>query len=204
MLLRNPPCSGGGCYIRPLFSCHCNTASVQQGSGECAVPFRHEQKGGALPSFGGRDWGGRRLLQRHERPLRDSQAVRQSREGAVAETAQRREQRWQQNMDPLVGFALAHAQQPPHLNGVGLQVSEQEEQPIFRRCQRAGPVDGEAVRGFPSRRHAAIWSWNSKGVTSNSSRVKLVRLRNSAGRACTSANRTPLMDRASCQGTVLS
>jgi hypothetical protein len=29
-------------------------------------------------------------------------------------------------------------------------------------------------------------------------------LRNSAGRACTSANRTPVMDRASCQGTVLS
>src|SRR3954451_822831 len=110
----------------------------------------------------------------------------------------------------LVGFALARAEQPPldHLNGVGLQVGEQEEQPIFRRCQRAGPVDGEAVRGFPSRRHAAIWSWNaaSKGATrtSNSSKVKLVRLRNSAGRACTSANRTPVMDRASCQGTVLS
>jgi hypothetical protein len=31
-----------------------------------------------------------------------------------------------------------------------------------------------------------------------------VRLRNSAGRACTSANRIPVMDRASCQGTVLS
>jgi hypothetical protein len=39
-------------------------------------------------------------------------------------------------MDPLVGFALAHAEQLPldHLNGVGLQVGEQEEQPIFRRC----------------------------------------------------------------------
>src|SRR3954451_20095836 len=110
----------------------------------------------------------------------------------------------------LVGFALARAEQPPldHLNGVGLQVGEQEEQPIFRRCQRAGPVDGEAVRGLPSRRHAAIWAWNaaSKGATrtSNSSRVKLVRFRNSAGRACTSANRTPVMHRASCQGTVLS
>src|SRR5687767_11438964 len=69
-------------------------------------------------------------------------------------------------------------------------------------------VKRRLVRGFPSRRHAAIWSWNaaSKGATSasNSSRVKLVRLRNSAGRACTSANRTPVMDRASCQGTVLS
>src|SRR4051794_11814959 len=90
----------------------------------------------------------------------------------------------------------------------GEGASEQEEQPIFRRGQRAGPVDGEPVRGFPSRRHAAIWSWNaaSKGATrtSNSSRVKLVRFRNSAGRACTSANRTPVMDRASYHGTVLS
>src|SRR3954470_7425873 len=46
----------------------------------------------------------------------------------------------------------------------------------------------------------------SKGPTraSTSSRVKLVRLRTSAGRACTSANRTPVMDRASCHGMVLS
>src|SRR3954463_15131533 len=59
------------------------------------APFRHEQKGGTLPSFGCRDWGGRRLLQRcdykrRECLLRDSQAVRQSREGAggsIAEAA---------------------------------------------------------------------------------------------------------------------
>src|SRR4051794_12182928 len=113
-------------------------------------------------------------------------------------------------MDPLVGFALAHAEQPPldHLNGVGLQVGEQEEQPIFRRCQRAGPINGEATGGsrLPIEPPRRPWNAASKGVTrtSNSSRVKLVRLRNSAGRACTSANRTPLMDRASCQGTVLS
>jgi hypothetical protein len=92
------------------------------------------------------------------------------------------------------------------LNGVGLQVGEQKEQPIFRRCQRAGPVDGEATSssGFPI--EPPRRPWNSKGVTRawNSSRVKLVRLRNSAGRACTSANRTPVMHRASCQGTVLS
>ena len=137
-----------------------NSVRPRQGSGggQCVVPSRHEQKGGALPSDGCRGWGGRRLLQRRdqERPLRDSQLVRQSREGAgggIAEAAQRREQRRQQDMDPLVGFALAHAEQPPldHLNGVGLQVGEQEEQPIFRRCQRAGPVDGEATggSGFP-------------------------------------------------------
>ena len=66
-------------------------------------------------------------------------------------------------MDPLIGFALAHAEQAPldHLNGVGLQVGEQEEQPIFRRWQRAGPVHGEPAggSGFPieaPRRHMGL------------------------------------------------
>ena len=92
--------------------------------------------------------------------------MRQSREGAgggIAEAAERREQRRQQDMDPLVGFALAHAELPPldHLNGVGLQVGEPEEQPIFRRCQRAGPINGEATAGSgfsiePPRRHRVL------------------------------------------------
>src|SRR4051794_18003310 len=40
------------------FSCHCNSPSVQQGSGggQCAVPFRHEQK---------KLWGERRGLRHH-------------------------------------------------------------------------------------------------------------------------------------------
>src|SRR4030095_4325593 len=54
-------------------------------------------------------------------------------------------------------------------------------------------LNRRAVRGFPSRRHAAICAWNaaSKGGTScwNSSSVKLVKSRNSVGRACTSVNR---------------
>src|SRR4029453_3195310 len=88
-----------------------------------------------------------------------SETASRSREGAgggISEAAQRREQCRQQDMDPLVGFALAHAEQPPldHLNGTGLQVGEQEEQPIFRRCQRAGPVNGEPTGGsrFPIKR----------------------------------------------------
>jgi hypothetical protein len=42
-------------------------------------------------------------------------------------------------VDPLIGFALAHAKQPPlhHLERVSLEVGEQEEQPIFRRRQGA-------------------------------------------------------------------
>jgi hypothetical protein len=30
--------------------------------------------------------------------------------GGVAEGAQRREQRWQQDVEPLIGFALDHAE----------------------------------------------------------------------------------------------
>src|SRR3954464_6426498 len=80
------------------FSCHCNSASVQQGSGggQCAVPCHHEQKGEVLLSDGCGGWGKRRLLQRRECLLRDSEPLRQSREGAggsIAEAAQRCKQR---------------------------------------------------------------------------------------------------------------
>jgi hypothetical protein len=39
--------------------------------------------------------------------------------GGIAKAAERREQRRQQDMDPLVGFALAHVEQLSldHLNG---------------------------------------------------------------------------------------
>jgi len=98
------------------------------------------------------------LLQRrgHGRYLRDTQPSRESCEGAggrIAEVAERHEQRRQQDMDPLIGFALTHAEQAPldHLEGVGLQVNQQEEQSIFRRCQRAGLIHGEPAGspGFP-------------------------------------------------------
>jgi hypothetical protein len=40
-------------------------------------------------------------------------------------------------MKPLMGFALAHPEQPPlhHLEGIGLQVDQDKEQPILRRRQ---------------------------------------------------------------------
>ncbi len=44
---------------------------------------------------------------------RDTESLRQGREGAgrgIAEGAQRREQHRQQDMDPLIGFALDHAE----------------------------------------------------------------------------------------------
>ena len=74
-------------------------------------------------------------------------------------------------MDPLIGFTLAHPEQAPlhHLEAVRLQVGQDEEQPIFRRRQGAVlyTLNWRAVRGFPSRRQAAIWAWKaaSKGGT---------------------------------------
>ena len=90
-------------------------------------------------------------------------------------------------MNSLIGFPLHHTEQAPvdHLEGIGLQVGEHEEQPIFRRRQGqlVYTVNRRAVRGFRPIRHAAIRTWNaaSKGGTScrNSSRVTLVKSRNS-------------------------
>src|SRR5690349_20986300 len=52
-------------------------------------------------------------------------------------------------MDPLVGLALAHAEQPAldHLDRGGLQVGEHKEQPLLRGCQRTAPIDGEPTGG---------------------------------------------------------
>jgi len=115
-------------------------------------------------------------------------------------------------MNPLIGFALHHAEQPAlhHLERIGLQVGEQEEQPILgcRQGTVLYTVNWRAVRGLPSRRQAAICAWNaaSKGGTSywNSSSVMLVKSRNSVGRDCISVNRKPAMERASCYSIVLS
>jgi hypothetical protein len=56
-------------------------------------------------------------------------------------------------VEPLVGFALAHAKQPPvhHLEGGGLEVGKQEKEPIFWCRQRAVLIDGELAgsAGFP-------------------------------------------------------
>ena len=94
--------------------------SVQEGlgGGRYAVPSRHGQKGGRWrDGWDGDSWGWFLLHQwcdhRGRVGLRDTEALRQGREGAswsIAEGAQRREQRWQQDVDPLIGFALDHAE----------------------------------------------------------------------------------------------
>jgi hypothetical protein len=52
-------------------------------------------------------------------------------------------------VNPLIGFALAHAEQAPvhHLERIGLEVDEDEEQPIFRRRERAVGVHGKPASG---------------------------------------------------------
>src|SRR6266446_5245934 len=104
------------------FSCRSNMRPVQEGlgGGRCAVRSRHGQQGGRWR--GGRYgasgyWG---LLQRstHRRcvGLRDAKSLGQGREGAgrgIAQGTQGREQRGEQDVNPLVGFALAHAEQAP-------------------------------------------------------------------------------------------
>src|SRR5262245_55327501 len=65
-------------------------------------------------------------------------SLRQSRKGTsrgIAEAAQRRLQSGQQDVNPLVGLALAHAAQAAlnHVEVGGLEIREQEEQTIVWR-----------------------------------------------------------------------
>jgi hypothetical protein len=60
-----------------------------------------------------------------ETPRRWARAVRE-RAGAIAEGAQGRQQRGQEHVNPLIGFALAYPEQASldHLEAVRLQVRE--------------------------------------------------------------------------------
>ena len=80
----------------------------------------------------------------------------QGRQGAsrgIAEGAHCRQLRGQEHVDPLIRFALDHPEQAPvhHLERIGFQRGEQEEQPIFRRRQGAVFVHGKLAGGpeFP-------------------------------------------------------
>ena len=71
-------------------------------------------------------------------------------------------------MNPLIGFALPHAEQAPldHLEGARLDVGKNKQEPIFRGRQGAVLIDGKLARGpgFPieaPRRHVGL-----KGGTS--------------------------------------
>src|SRR5262249_19080338 len=74
--------------------------------------------------------------------LRDPEALGQRRQGTgrgIAEGPQGRQQHGEEHVDPLVGLALAHAEQAPlhHLEAVGLHISQNKQESILRGRQRA-------------------------------------------------------------------
>src|SRR4030095_9575850 len=73
--------------------------------------------------------------------------------GGIAEGTQRRQQRGHEDVNPLVGFALAHAEQPPldYVEGVGLHIGENKQQPVLRGRQRTILVHANLAggAGFP-------------------------------------------------------
>ena len=122
----------------------------------------------SVPSWakGGRrgySWSGdtgRRFLQRRDHRgrvgFRNTQALGQGSEGTGQGTAkgtQGREQDGQEDVEPLMGFTLPHAEQAslPHLKSVSLQVGEDTEQPILRCRQGTVLVHAKPACGprFP-------------------------------------------------------
>jgi len=66
----------------------------------------------------------------------------------IAESAQGAQQRRQEDVNPLIGLALPHAEQTAlhHLERIGFEVGEQKKEPIFRRRQGAVLVHGKLAR----------------------------------------------------------
>jgi hypothetical protein len=130
---------------------------VQQrlGGGRSAARCRHGHKGGCRR--GGRyDQGRGLLVQRGDDgggvSLRDAEALGQGTQGTgrgIAEGTQGGQQGGQEDVHPLMGFALAHAEQAPldHLEGIGLQGDENKPQPGFGRWQGAVLRDGKPAGG---------------------------------------------------------
>ncbi len=109
--------------------------SVEEGlgGGRCAVQCRHEQKGGRRDC----DWSGGHgrwlLLQWRSHcgrvGLRDAESLGEGSQGAgrgIAESAERREEGGEEDVNPLIGFALPHAEQASlnNLECVGLHIGE--------------------------------------------------------------------------------
>src|SRR5215211_7496108 len=112
------------------------------GGGRCAVPSRHGRKGGLRYGDPRRRFLRQRGNHHSGVSLRDTEPLCQCGEGAgggIAEGAQRREEGGEEDVDPLIGLALAHPEQAPlhHLKTVRLQVGENEKQTLFRRRQGA-------------------------------------------------------------------
>jgi len=81
-------------------------------------------------------------------------------------------------VDPLIGFALDHAEQAPldHLECIGFEVDQDEQEPIFWCREGAGFVHGKPARraGFPihpPRRHPGL----ERGLEGRDQLMKLVK-----------------------------
>ena len=75
-----------------------------------------------------------------ETPSRWAKAVKE-RTGASPRVRRAVSRAGNRTLDPLIGFTLAHAEQASlhHLERIGFQVSEDEEQAIFWRRERTVP-----------------------------------------------------------------
>ncbi len=112
-------------------------------------------KGGTLARRQAPRPGGWLLRQRRDHRgrvgLRDAEALCQGRQQAgrgIAEGAQGRQQGGQEDVHPLMGLTLSHAEETSldDLKAVRLQVREEEAQAIVRRGERAVLVDGKLTR----------------------------------------------------------
>ena len=140
------------------------------GGGRCVVPSRHGQKGGHQRDswFGNAGCG--LLLQRNDHGggvgLRDTESLREGGQRAsrgVAEGTECRQQRRQEDVNPLIRFALHHPEQAPlhDLERIRFQGDQDEQEPIFRRRQGAVFVHAQLARGprlpiHPPRRHTGV------------------------------------------------
>ena len=114
--------------------------------------------------------GCRLLLQRADDGggvgLRDTEPLGEGSQGTgrgIAEGAQGRQQCGQEDVNPLIGFALAHAEQASlhHLERIRFEVDQNEKQAIFRGREGAVFVHGKLAGrpGFPieaPRRHMGL------------------------------------------------
>ena len=126
------------------------------GGGRYVARCRHGQKGGRGRGGWPSGPGSGLLLPQYNHggrvSLRDAEALRQGRQRAgrgSAAGAQRRQQRGQEDVDPLIGFTLLHAEQASlhHLEGIRFEIDQDEEESIFWRWEGAVLLHTKSTSG---------------------------------------------------------